>query len=191
MEALRVAAHGVAGPRTLLAEAWRRYRLPIAVTEVQLACTRDEQLRWFMEIWRAAEGLRREGCDLRAVTLWSMFGAYDWHCLLTRLEGCYESGVWDIRSPRPRPTVLARAASALAAGRPFDHPVLDGAGWWHRRIRFAYQPVEAAEPPPRPAAPPPAPPRTRPLLITGATGTLGRAFATLCQERGPASPWPR
>jgi dTDP-4-dehydrorhamnose reductase len=44
------------GPR--LREAWQRYRLPIAVTEVHHGCTHDEQLRWFAEAWRTADALR-------------------------------------------------------------------------------------------------------------------------------------
>ncbi|HYD38124.1 MAG TPA: family 1 glycosylhydrolase, partial [Allosphingosinicella sp.] len=34
-----------------LREAWQRYRIPIAVTEVHHGCHRDEQLRWFAEVW--------------------------------------------------------------------------------------------------------------------------------------------
>jgi dTDP-4-dehydrorhamnose reductase len=48
MEAVRVRAEGIAGWRALVAEAWARYRLPIALTEVHLGSTRDEQLRWLL-----------------------------------------------------------------------------------------------------------------------------------------------
>jgi dTDP-4-dehydrorhamnose reductase len=68
VEAVRVLTEGIAGPGPLLLEAWERYRLPLAVTEVHLGCTREEQLRWFAEVWNAACNLRARGVDLRAVT---------------------------------------------------------------------------------------------------------------------------
>jgi dTDP-4-dehydrorhamnose reductase len=157
-----------------LREAWERYRIPMAVTEVHHGCHRDEQLRWFAEVWKTCSDLRDEGVELRAVTLWSMFGNVDWRFLLTQRNGFYDTGVFDARGDRPRPTVIARAAKAYAKGEDFDHPVLDSPGWWRR------------------------PPRLYPwngrcrsfewggrkLLITGATGTLGNALARTCEERG-------
>ena len=53
MQALRVVAQGVAGLESLLEEAWARYRLPIAVTEVHNGSSRDEQMRWLKEAWDA------------------------------------------------------------------------------------------------------------------------------------------
>jgi dTDP-4-dehydrorhamnose reductase len=185
VEAVRVATDGTAGPRALLREAWQRYRTPIAVTEAHLGCTREEQLRWFNEIWRAAEGLRDEGVKMRAVTAWALLGSFDWNTLLTRSEGYYEPGAFDLRALNPRPTALANMICDLAAGREHDHPALDCVGWWRRRERLIYPPVAAAQPVNRfnenvirHTK------RTRPLLITGATGTLGRAFARLCSARG-------
>jgi dTDP-4-dehydrorhamnose reductase len=159
------------GPR--LREAWDRYGIPIAVTEVHHGCHRDEQLRWFDEVWKTCGSLREEGVDLRAVTLWSMFGNVDWRFLLTERRGFYDTGVFDARGDAPRPTAIAHAAKAFAKGEDFDHPALDSPGWWRR------------------------PPRLYPwngrcrsfewggrkLLITGATGTLGAAFARICEER--------
>ncbi|HEY0385548.1 MAG TPA: sugar nucleotide-binding protein, partial [Pyrinomonadaceae bacterium] len=186
VEAVRVCAEGPAGPRKLLREAWERYRLPLAVTEVHLGCTREEQLRWVREVWDAALALRGEGADVHAVTAWSLLGAYDWNSLLTRRDGHYEPGVFDLRAPRPRPTAIANLVRDLAAGREPDHPLLDSPGWWHRFDRLCYPPVNhqraaaAAEPKVvdvRKGA-------SRPLLITGATGTLGNAFARACAARG-------
>jgi dTDP-4-dehydrorhamnose reductase len=94
-------------PMVLLWEAWQRYGIPIAVTEAHLGCTREEQMRWLDEVWQAARTLRGNGVDIRAVTAWTLLGAYDWHCLLTRCEGHYEPGVFDLRGPEPRPTALA------------------------------------------------------------------------------------
>ena len=73
---------------------------------------------------------------MRAVTLWSMFGNVDWRSLLTRDENHYDPGVFDARSTPPRPTVLAKAAKAMAAGERFDHPVLSAPGWWRRPEPF-------------------------------------------------------
>lgn len=186
VEAVRVCAEGLAGPRVLIREAWERYGLAIAVTEVHLGCTREEQLRWLYEVWDAAQELRGDGVDVRALTAWSLLGAYDWNSLLTRVDGYYEPGVFDLRSPRPRPTALARMLRDLASGEIHDHPVLDVPGWWRRPARLLYPPVCCSSD---------ASNRTvegldrrgssaRSLVITGATGTLGRAFARLCDIRG-------
>ncbi len=180
VEAVRVCGR-MSGPRGLLGEAWARYERPLAVTEVHLGCTREEQLRWLLEIWRAAQGARRWGADVRAVTVWSLLGAFDWDSLVTQDRGHYEPGAFDLRGPAPRPTALAALASDLAAGRLPGHPVLGVPGWWRRPERLCY-PLEGE----------PAggglsrghPLRARPLLITGATGTLGRAFARVCTGRG-------
>lgn len=180
VEAVRVRRGGVAGPRALLAEAWRRYGLPLAVTEVHLDCTREEQLRWLAEVWNAAEGLAARGVDVRAVTVWALLGSFDWDSLLTRDAGRYEAGAFDLRAPAPRPTALAEMARRLATGAGEPHPVLDVPGWWRRPERLHYPPSGRA------AAPSDAAREPRVLAITGATGTLGRAFARVCAARGIA-----
>jgi dTDP-4-dehydrorhamnose reductase len=159
------------GPR--LREAWDRYGLPMAITEVHHGCHRDEQLRWFKEVWSTAEQLRDEGVDLRAVTVWSMFGNVDWRFLLTERRGFYDTGAYDARSGTPRPTVIAKAAAAIGKGESFDHPALDMPGWWRRPPRlypWSGKCKKMEE-------------NGRKLLITGATGTLGQAFARACEER--------
>jgi dTDP-4-dehydrorhamnose reductase len=165
------------GPAARLREVWQRYRRPLAVAEAHHGSSRDDQLRWLMEVWNDVETLRDEGADIRAVTIWSLFGAVDWNSLLTRRNGFYEPGPFDVRAPEPRRTALAHAAEALAKTGTYDHPVLDRAGWWKRDIRFYKRPARSSrscwladEP--------------RQLLITGATGTLGRAFSRLCDFRG-------
>ena len=163
------------GPSARLLEAWERYRLPLAVTEAHHGCSRDEQLRWLMEVWEAAGMLRRQGVDIRAVTIWSMFGCMDWNTLLTRQDRFYETGVFDARCQPPRPTALASAAHALATTGGFDHPVLDSPGWWHRDARFYAAPANLA--PIRQG-------NSRRMAIAGATGTLGQAFARVCRHRG-------
>ncbi|HEX3246306.1 MAG TPA: family 1 glycosylhydrolase, partial [Chloroflexota bacterium] len=74
--AARVLEAGAAGPRALIAEVWDRYGLPLAITEAHNGCTREEQLRWLLEVWTAADHARESGIDVRAVTAWSILGAY-------------------------------------------------------------------------------------------------------------------
>lgn len=176
VEAVRVElAPGLTGPEARLREAWQRYGLPLAVTEAHHGGTRDEQLRWLMEVWDAARRLRAEGADLRAVTVWSLFGCVDWNTLLVERHGCYESGVFDVRSEPPRPTALAVAARALATTGAFDHPALDGGGRWRRGAGY-YLPLQRDQTGGRRL-------NARRLLITG-TGPLGQAFARICGMRG-------
>jgi dTDP-4-dehydrorhamnose reductase len=166
------------GPEARLKEAWDRYRLPLAVTEAHHGCTREEQLRWLSQVWSSAERLRAGGVDLRAVTIWALFGSMDWNSLLTRRDGFYEPGAFDIRCSPPRPTILAKAATALARSGKFNHAVLDAPGWWHRPERaFPKQRCRAVRSRTMQA---------QKILITGATGTLGRAFARICEFRGLA-----
>jgi dTDP-4-dehydrorhamnose reductase len=180
VEAVRVLNDGVAGPRALLLEAWERYGLPIAVTEAHLGCTREQQLRWLAEVWQAAHDARADGADVRAVTAWAALGTHDWSSLVTRLDGDYEPGLFDVRAPAPRPTALATMARALATTGEFDHPALGHPGWWrcHERLLYAEHgdlDQSASEDA-----------GGRPVLITGASGTLGAAFARVCAARGLA-----
>jgi len=183
VEAVRVLAPGPDGLEGVLREAHARYGLPMAVTEVHNGCTREEQMRWLLEAWRTAERLRDEGAPIHAVTAWSLLGAYDWNSLLTRGDGHYEAGVFDLRGGKPRATGMAQLLKALSTGQPVP-PAALGEGWWRRDIRLEYRPArrEAFD-----AAPPlrrPVVPVSPPILITGATGTLGRALAQACQWRG-------
>jgi dTDP-4-dehydrorhamnose reductase len=181
VEAARVLAQPTGGIGPLLRECWSRYGLPIAVTEAHIDARREDQLRWLAEIWRACEQARNDGVDIRAVTVWGMLGLYDWNCLLTEVRDYYESGAFDIRSGTPRPTAVAHFMRDLSSGGLPAHPVLAGNGWWKRADRFSTVPrkVRGLHFPPRPSIG-----GTRaPILVTGATGTLGRAFARICAER--------
>ena len=182
-EAVRVLQPTTPGLRGALHEAWNRYRIPIAVTEVHNGCTRDEQMRWMAGAWDAAIALRDEGVGIEAITAWSLLGSAGWNTLL-RDEGLYEAGVFDVGGGAPRPTALVPLLKGLgnAAKR---HPVLARAGWWQRPIRLLHAPVprpapmrdhiESEDHSVRQAAPP--------LLICGATGTLGQAIARACVQR--------
>jgi len=184
VEAIRVLAEGVEGLESLIEEAWHRYRLPVAATEVHNGSSREEQLRWFKEAWDGAHRLRARGVDIRAVTAWALLGSYDWNSLLTRRDGFYESGVFDVRGPEIRPTALARLIRDLATDGTADHPAFDGPGWWHREDRFHWAPARGCPyvvsrnrwTPPAHAP--------RPLLIAGGGGTLADAVARLCVVRG-------
>jgi dTDP-4-dehydrorhamnose reductase len=179
VEAVRVPEAVPAGPEGLIREAWERYGMPMAVTEAHLGCTREDQLRWLRGIWDAARAVRRDGIDLAAVTIWALFGSCDWDSLVTRQNGHYEPGAFDVRGARPRPTALAGLAARLAVGLEPDDPVSAGPGWWNRPGRFLPGLGEGA-----PAARTGANRTARPLLIAGAGGTLGRALARVCAERG-------
>lgn len=181
VEAVRVLEEPIGGHLMVLREAWQRYGLPMAITEAHIGCTREEQMRWLTEAWTAARQVSREGGDVRAVTAWSLLGAHDWNSLLTRADGFYEPGVFDIRGGMPRETALGGMMRALAAGMTPTSPALASEGWWRRGVRFEYPPVHVGAESHRldnvmmPSSP---------LLITGATGTLGRAFARICDLRG-------
>lgn len=139
-EAVRANAGGITGHENILRQVWSRYRTPLALTEVHLGCSPEEQLRWLAEAWHGANAARTAGVDVRALTLWSAFGAYDWSSLVTRDDGHYESGVFDVRGGDPQPTPLADAARALALRAELDHPCLSGASWWRSDSRFAVSP---------------------------------------------------
>jgi dTDP-4-dehydrorhamnose reductase len=178
VEAVRVAVP-LEGHAGALAATWARYGRPLAITEVHMGCTREEQLRWWAEAWRAASSARDAGIDVRAVCAWALFGSHDWSSLLVEERGDYEPGVFDVRSDPPRPTALARALARTAAGGCFDHPVLDVEGWWRRPTRVLYGPRPL--PPPRTSTT-----NARGIIVTGATGTLGRAVMRACEGRGLA-----
>lgn len=179
IEAVRVRPELPGGFYERLMEAWQRYRLPLAITESHLGCTREEQLRWLAESWQSAELARQRGADVRAVTAWSLLGAFNWNTLVTRDACYYEPGVFDIRGGTPRATAIASLLSMLARGQKPFHPALEHPGWWqrpdrlfpsHHRGRVASQPNRRNL-------------SAKPILILGARGVLGRAFTEACERR--------
>ncbi|WBH18144.1 sugar nucleotide-binding protein [Sphingomonas radiodurans] len=164
-----------------LREAWERYGLPVALTEVHLGCTREEQMRWTRQAWSAATQARAAGVDVRAVTAWSVFGCQDWNTLITR-PGVYESGLFDVTGGIVRPTALARQWQSIAEDG--AEAVVDQPGWWQRpeRLIFARAPRVADASGHRDHRVDPA----KPLMICGASGTLGQALARACAARGIA-----
>jgi len=185
IEASRALATPTAGIAPLLREIWDRYHIPLAVTEAHIDANREDQLRWLLEIWEAAKEVRAGGVDVRAVTVWSLLGSFDWNSLVTQNRGYYEPGPFDVRGPAPRATALARMMRELSAGETPSHSVLRGQGWWRRPGRWLCQPVAT----PDALTSITADGHTlvgkesAPILITGASGTLGRAFARICKKR--------
>jgi dTDP-4-dehydrorhamnose reductase len=184
VEAARVRLDGTVDPGKLLLEAWKRYQIPLALTEVHHGCTREEQLRWLLEMWRGAEHARELGADVRAFTIWSLLGAFDWDSLVTLRRDHYEAGAFDIRGPQPRATAIAKVATRLVANKQVDHALLEVPGWWRRPQRLVHgvvyddygtQSTMTQESPDS---------HITPLLITGGRGTLGSAFARACVLRG-------
>jgi len=178
VEAVRVLPGEYRGFR-VLQDAWQRYRLPIALTEVHLGCSREEQLRWYIEAWHAANEAAAAGCHVLAVTAWALFGSYNWDTLLTRSNGSYEPGAFDVRAAQPRPTAIARLIPSLASGGALE-PAANGAGWWQRPERLLHagkSPHGLRAVRARHAD------AERPLLICGAAGSLGRAIVAACGAR--------
>jgi dTDP-4-dehydrorhamnose reductase len=188
IETARALATPTQGIAPLLSEVWDRYRLPIAITEAHIDANREDQLRWLLEIWDAAQHARAQGVDVLAVTVWALLGSFDWNSLVTECRGYYEPGPFDVRSTPPRPTAVAEMMRELSGGAPLSHPVLRGQGWWRRPGRFLCQPVAT----PHVVASISANGHrlagtgAAPILVTGATGTLGHAFARICQKRNLA-----
>jgi dTDP-4-dehydrorhamnose reductase len=120
------------GIETLLQEAWKRYHLPLAVTECHLCCTPDEQARWLYENYNACVNLVSKGIDIRAFTAWCLLGAFDWNSLLVRQDYCYECGVFDIREKNPVPGLLAKMIKSLCVDGDYEHTLLAKPGWWRK-----------------------------------------------------------
>lgn len=185
VEAVRVPEGGIVGHRAILDELWKTYGLPLAITELHLGCSREEQLRWVREGWEAACEARAAGADVQAVTLWSAFGASDWDKLVTRVTGSYEPGLFDVRGGVPRPTALADAARDLAEGHPPRHPTAADLGWWRRPERAGAEATQAVARDACGVTREPAPiRRARPLVVLGAQGVLGQAFLRAARWRG-------
>lgn len=179
VEAARVCADGIAGHREVIRETWNRYRIPVAITEAHLGCTREHQMRWLVDAWKGACEARADGCDVVAVTAWALLGSYGWDTLVTRAPFEYECGAFDVSSPTPRETGVAHVIREIVSAGACDRPVAIEPGWWRAPERLTIEPWPAA-------APSSAQTRkhAQPILITGARGTLGAAFARVCEKRG-------
>ena len=183
--AARVMDPAPPGLESVLRQAWERYGIPIAVTESHLGCTREEQMRWLAEGWATCTRLASEGVDVRAMTAWALLGNYDWCSLLTVPANHYEGGAFDVRAGAARPTALTKVLKAFGGDAESQdwmhrHPVLGRAGWWRRDVRLEHAPYVWT----RKAMPKIDERSGPPILITGASGTLGQALGRACELRG-------
>jgi dTDP-4-dehydrorhamnose reductase len=175
VEAVRVRLTEPHGFSVLVNELWERYKIPIAITEAHLNCTREGQIKWFLDIYNDSANLKQQGVNILAVTAWSLFGSYGWNKLLTDPGMEYERGIFDVSSGKRRPTAMAGMLKQLAQTGTYNSLALHGEGWWKRDNRFydavdnAYE-IEYS-------------PKSRPIAIIGKTGTLGQAFARVCNSR--------
>jgi dTDP-4-dehydrorhamnose reductase len=179
VDAIRHLPDQVIGLPSLVEQAWQRYRLPVAITECHLGSTREEQARWFIEVWNQAQALRDRGVDLRSVTAWSLLGAHDWNRMVTRFIGHYEPGVFDVRSGLPRPTLMAHVLKELAEGRTPNAPGLQVPGWWREeRRKMVGKRAFKVPTGPRSAKVP------QPLMIIGDGAVISRLTVDACEARG-------
>lgn len=136
VEAVRAASAGIAGVDVVLQDAWKRYGLPVAVTEVHMGSSVDEQIRWFAEVWEAAQSARRKGVHCTAITAWALLGSYYWNDLVTRPNGYFEPGAFDRSGAGIAPNELAKVMAQLAAGEAPRHHALAQQGWWRHPNRM-------------------------------------------------------
>jgi beta-glucosidase/6-phospho-beta-glucosidase/beta-galactosidase len=138
IEAVRMQPFELAGFGPLAVEAWQRYRIPVAITEVHLSGPVDDQIRWASEAWTGLEAARREGAQCIALTFWALLGSFYWDCLVTCDNGHYEAGAFDLRDGHPVPTRLADLISDLANGRGLPEYATAGDPWWRHPERFCF-----------------------------------------------------
>lgn len=137
VEAIRVQHGEKHGPGVLLAECWERYKIPMAITEIHIHGSPEEQIAWFSYVWDACLQLIKNGVDIRAATAWAMFGSFGWSKLLTENPGEYERGVFDVHSGRPVNTSYTEFLKRLAKNPGASH-LQSVRGWWQMSERFLY-----------------------------------------------------
>ena len=177
VEAVRIAKLTKSlGPRLRLHETWARYRIPIAVTEVHHGCTRDEQVRWLHQVWTKRLPPKRKGSTSER----SRYGrCSEWSTGVRCLRGAKASTMSVLSMPAPKRSGRLSCEDRGSSGTRRNHRPSRArpAGWWrrpgrtHARPRYDMLPRCSTR-------------NARPILITGATGTLGQAFAKICAHRG-------
>jgi dTDP-4-dehydrorhamnose reductase len=138
VEAVRVRAARIGGAAPLLRDAWRRYGIPVAITEAHIGCSVEEQMRWLAEIWHHAMAVRREGVDCVAITPWALLGSFYWNQLVTRANGHYEPGVFRLIDGEPVDTALCEIVAQIGRGESPHHPSLAAPGWWRSDERICF-----------------------------------------------------
>jgi dTDP-4-dehydrorhamnose reductase len=145
VEAVRSRDEGIEGFGSVLLEAWNRYEIPVALTEVHLGCEVDEQIRWLASAWQSATQVRELGVNCIAVTVWALLGSFYWNQLVTVDNGHYEPGVFDLRSGQPVATELAETVRQIASGCAPCDEALASCGWWQRDDRICFPRVSQNE----------------------------------------------
>ncbi len=120
-------------PRRLLRAAWKRFRLPMALSEVHVIGNEQERVRWLLQRYDDVVALRGEGVDLRAFGAWAAFGMVDWNSLLVERAGCIEDGIYTCAGPGRVPawTAVAEALRGLASGARVARGTQPG--WWEQQ----------------------------------------------------------
>lgn len=176
IEAVRILDNNDFGPEILIREAWSHIQLPVAITECHLHCTREEQVRWFYQMWKTVNKLKQEGVDIRAITAWAIFGSYGWNSLVTKPFGDYEPGIFNLNSGYPRETAMALLIRSLTGTQSYHHAVLASEGWWQRDERVYFPDFLVIKNEMHN-------PKCQPILILGKSGTLGKALSKICTQR--------
>ena len=129
------------------------------------------------ETWVAAQRLRDRGVPVQAVTVWALLGSHDWNRLLTGRRGPLRGRrVRRARAASLGPPAWPPCAGSWRAASRSICPPCAAPGWWRRDIRYEFAArAVGRRGRPRRRWTPQAAPLGAPLLITGATGTLGRA----------------
>lgn len=147
VEAVRVRISEATGISVLVREAWERYQIPMALTEVHINCDPDNQIRWFGQIRNQCRLLLQSGVKIVATTTWAMLGSFGWNKLLTQPYGDYEAGAFDVSTGQAIRTEIGNYIHAIARDPEFAHRALDSPGWWEEESRLIFEtaPLEELE----------------------------------------------
>jgi dTDP-4-dehydrorhamnose reductase len=160
----------------ILEKTFKRYSVPIAITEIHSRGYRESQIRWFHHIWTQVHQAREKDINVISITPWSLLGTYDWNKLCTTNDYFYEPGVFDLRTSqgRPKKTAISKIISNLSSQSTFESQVLNYNSWSAcREIHYAKNFIKDER----------SSFRGRTILVTGKNGTLGSAFLKICEQR--------
>jgi dTDP-4-dehydrorhamnose reductase len=136
-EAIRVRHDERFGLQMLFTEAWRRFGIPMALTEAYLSCTEDEQVRWLKHVCGDIDAVRHQGVDVRSIAFWALLGEFGWNKLVTSIgDAEYEPGAFDIRHEPIRETLTATFIREFTRGVRQEEEWIKQPGWWQREDRF-------------------------------------------------------
>jgi dTDP-4-dehydrorhamnose reductase len=172
IEAARIRHSNESGCTKLFDEAWERYQIPLAITEIHLNGFEEEQVKWFNEICSSViSRVMTKNIPIKAVTAWALLGNHGWDKLLTSSQMKYDPGCFDIRTKKPRERMLAKAIRSFSNNSSYYHPLLSIPGWWKRNCRFLKNPEHENQPA-----------KNNCLVIFG-KGTLANAISNACRKR--------